>query len=160
MAQQPPGTDKNWPYGNRQGGRGKNKPGHTEPDKMINNVTLWTEIRPFYIHFFDWYQRDELTDRIFIEKCLHIAQYIFHVNTLAINIYRVIVFSCASASAKPLAANYRSLYCCAASAKSGVGISLLKSFTDDTIPLCCARSHLNGGIGRGRRKTRQCQWGW
>ena len=36
-------------------------------------------------------------------------------------------------------------------------LSLLKILTDDTIFVCRARSHLNGGIGRGRRKTRQCQ---
>ncbi|EPE8326337.1 hypothetical protein ACSPDP_004661, partial [Escherichia albertii] len=58
-------------------------------------------------------------DRIFTGKCLHIAQYIFYINIIVFNIYRVIVFSCASASAKPLAANYRTLYCCAAPAKSG-----------------------------------------
>ncbi|EPJ2031930.1 hypothetical protein ACTE87_004674, partial [Escherichia albertii] len=42
-----------------------------------------------------------------------------------------------------------SLYCCAAPAKSGVGISLLKLLTDDTMFLCRAQSHLNGGPGGG-----------
>lgn len=53
---------------------------------------------------------------------------------------------------KTLAANYRSLYCSAAPANSGVGISLLKIFTVDTI-FCAGHGHTSmvgpgGGIAR------------
>ncbi|HCP1770042.1 TPA: ash family protein [Escherichia coli] len=46
------------------------------------------------------------------------------------------------AFSKTLVAIYRSLYCCAAPAKSGDGISLLKILTDDTV-LCVAYGHIS-----------------
>ncbi|WP_338296444.1 hypothetical protein, partial [Escherichia coli] len=40
------------------------------------------------------YQREELIDRIFIEKRLYIIQCIFHINIFSLNIYGVIEFTC------------------------------------------------------------------
>lgn len=125
MAQQPPGTDTNWPYRNRQCGRGKNKPGHTQPDKMINTMTVWNELLAFSDTFFDWCQRLRLSIKIFIRTLISpylinsqhelisllnsFHEFIVWICKNSVLVYSVATYSLIPAYGKPLAAIHRTI---------------------------------------------------